>query len=177
MTDAKEYGKALFELAEESGRTEKILEELKTLQQSFAKNPKYVALLDTPALPKEEKLGLVDKAFSGVDEYLLNFVKILCESRAIYLFDGACQSFFAMYDEARGIVRAEVITAVPMTEGQCDAMKNKLETITGKSVVVTNKVDREILGGVVLRYSGVQFDGSIKSRLDEFKKNLSNIVM
>ena len=62
-------------------------------------------------------------------------------------------------------------------DGQKEAMKNKLEAITGKTVVLVNRLDPSILGGVVLRYSGVQLDGSIRSRLDEFKKNLSNIVM
>lgn len=177
MTDAKEYGKALFELAEESGRTEKMLGELETVSKALAENPQYAVLLDTPALPKEEKLGLADEAFSGADEYILNLVKILCEKRSVYLFGNICEEFFALYREARGIVRAVAITAVLMTEGQTAAMKKKLEDITGKTVEIVNELDRSILGGVVLRYSGVQLDGSVKSRLDEFKKNLSNIVM
>ena len=167
MTDAKEYGKALFELAEESGRTEKMLGELETVSEALAQNPQ----------PKEEKLGLADEAFSGADEYILNLVKILCEKRLVYLFGDICEEFFALYREARGIVRAVAITAVLMTEGQTSAMKKKLEDITGKTVEIVNELDPSILGGVVLRYSGVQLDGSVKSRLDEFKKNLSNIVM
>lgn len=177
MTDAKEYGKALFELAEESGRTEAVIEDVKTVQRALCENPDYVSLLDTPALSKGEKLGLIDKAFAGADEYLLNLIKILCERRSVHLFSAIAESFYTLYDEARGIERVEAITAVLMTDGQKEAMKNKLEAITGKTVVLVNRLDPSILGGVVLRYSGVQLDGSIRSRLDEFKKNLSNIVM
>ena len=177
MTEAKGYGGALFELAEESGRTEAILGDLKTAQLAFMENPKYKTLLDTPALSKEERLALIDAAFSGADEYVLNVIKMLCEKRNVHLFGAVVDDFCSLYDEARGIERVEAVTAVAMTDGQKNAMASKLEAIMGKTVVLTNKLDPSIIGGVVLRYSGVQLDGSIKTRLDEFKKNLSNIVM
>ena len=177
MTEAKGYGGALFELAEESGRTEAILGDLKTAELAFRENPKYKTLLDTPALSKEERLALIDEAFAGADEYLLNVIKMLCEKRAVHLFGEVACEFCSLYDEARGIERVEAVTAVAMTDGQKNAMASKLEAITGKTVVLNNKIDPSIIGGVVLRYSGVQLDGSIKTRLDEFKKNLSNIVM
>ena len=177
MTDAKEYGRALFELAEEAGRTEAIIEDLKTVNLAFTQNPKYKTLLDTPALPKDERLALIDKAFAGADEYVLNVIKMLCEKRAVHLFSAASDTFYLLYDEARGIERVEAVTAVSMTDGQIAAMKAKLEAITGKTVVLINKLDPAIIGGVVLRYSGVQLDGSIKTRLDDFKKSLENIVM
>lgn len=177
MTEAKGYGGALFELAEESGRTEVILENLKTVELAFVENPKYKTLLDTPALSKEERLSLIESAFVGADEYVLNVIKMLCEKRNVHLFGEIVKDFCARYDEARGIERVEAVTAVAMTDEQVGAMKSRLEAITGKTVVLANKVDPSIIGGVVLRYSGVQLDGSIKTRLDEFRKNLSNIVM
>lgn len=177
MTDAKEYGRALFELAEESGSTEKLLADVKLVRDAFVLNPEYKNLLDTPAVSKDEKPALVDSAFSGVDVYVVNLVKILCERHSAHLFPGVAQTFFELYDEARGIERVEAITAVPMNGSQLEAMKAKLEAITGKTIVINNKIDKAILGGVVLRYSGVQLDGSIKTRLDDFKKSLSNIVM
>ena len=177
MTDAKEYGRALFELAEESGNTEKLLLDVELVRDAFATNPEYKNLLDTPAISKDEKLALIDSAFSCLDVYVVNFVKILCEKHSVHLFPKAAQIFFELYDEARGIERVEAITAVSMSDSQLEAMKMKLEAITKKTVIINNKVDKTILGGVVLRYSGVQLDGSIKTRLEDFKKSLSNIVM
>lgn len=177
MTDAKEYGRALFELAEESGRTEGLFADLKTVRSAFNDNPKYKDLLDTPALSKDEKLSLVDAALAGIDEYVLNLIKILCERHSVHLFADIVTSFSELYDEARGIERVEAITAISMTDEQIKAMSAKLEAITGKTVILNNRVDKSIIGGVVLRYSGVQLDGSIKTRLDDFKKSLSNIVM
>ena len=177
MTDAKEYGKALFLLAEESGRTEKILGDLNTAVSALTQNPDYAKLLDTPALSKDEKLSLADKAFSALDEYVQNTLKILCERHSVHLFLKVSEAFSAEYDLSRGIERVEAVTAVEMTKGQLEAMKSKLEAMTKKTVVIKNTVDPSILGGVKLRYMGKQLDGSVKSRLDSFGKALSNIVM
>ena len=137
MTEAKGYGGALFELAEESGRTEVILENLKTVELAFVENPKYKTLLDTPALSKEERLSLIESAFVGADEYVLNVIKMLCEKRNVHLFGEIVKDFCARYDEARGIERVEAVTAVAMTDEQVGAMKSRLEAITGKTVVHT----------------------------------------
>lgn len=177
MTDAKEYSRALFELAEESGKTDAVLADINLAKAAFEQNPDYKNLLDTPALAKDEKLSLIDEAFGGLDIFTVNLIKILCERHSVHLFPKIADSFAALYDKSRGIERVEAITAFPMNEAQLEAMKNKLRAITGKTIIIKNTIDRAIIGGVILRYSGVQLDGSIKSRLDDFKNSLSNIVM
>ena len=47
--------------------------------------------------------------------------------------------------------------------------------MTGKKIILKNTVKPEILGGVMLRYSGIQLDGSVKARLDGFAKSLKNL--
>ena len=177
MIDAIEYGRALFELCEEAGKTETALTELDLAVKAFGENPSYCKLLDTPALSKDEKLLLVSKAFGEADEYVLNFIKILCERHSVYLFPKTVDAFKAFYDESRGIERVEAVTAISMNNAQIKALTDKLEAKTGKKIIVSNKVDKSILGGVIIRYSGIQLDGSVKTRLDEFGKTLSNIVM
>lgn len=177
MIDAKEYGRAIFELAEEAKSTEKILNELKLVEALFERNIGYQNLLDTPAISKNEKISLIDAAFKDFDDYVVNLLKVLCERHSVYMLKKTAQAFSDLYDEANGIERVDAITAVSMTSQQLAAMQKKLEAITEKKIIVNNIVDKSILGGVVLRYSGVQLDGSIKTRLDDFRKSLSNIVM
>ena len=90
MTDAYEYGKALFLITEEDAVSEKVLADVKTAESVFIANPDYVKLLCSPAVPKEERVELVGKALSGLDTRLLNLIKILTEMRAVNLFDKAC---------------------------------------------------------------------------------------
>lgn len=177
MVNASEYGRALFMLTEETARTEIAVNDIKAVQKVLSENPEYVKLLDTPALPKEEKLLLIDKAFSKVDIYLVNLIKILCESHSVYMFDKTAETFFELYDEARGIERVEAVTAIPLSEEQKKKLASKLAAITGKQIIIKNTVSKEILGGIQIRYSGKQIDGSVKTRLDSFEKSLKKIVI
>jgi ATP synthase F1 delta subunit len=177
MTDMKEYAKALFLLTEEDGTTDAALAELGTVRQLLTENPEYRNLLDTPALPKDERLALIDEAFSGISEYVKNLLKILCEKHMIFALARLCTDFAAIYDEARGIERAEAISAVAMTDAQLTALKEKLESITGKTVIIKNTTDPGLIGGVKLRYGGIQLDGSVKTRLESFERALRKVVI
>ena len=177
MIDAREYGKALFLITEEERSTEKVLSDVKTAEGAFLKNPEYVQLLDSPAISKEERVSLCDKAFSGIDQNLLNLIKILIEKRDTRLFTKVAREYYALYDESRGILRVEAVTAIPLSDSQRDAMTKKLILSLRKTVILTNTVDKSTLGGVTLRYSGVQLDGSVKTRLDKFEAALKNTVI
>ena len=177
MSAAVEYGRALFLLTEELGTTEAVKGDLSVLCELLKSNPRYVKLLDTPALSKNEKLKLIDSAFRALDKNLVNLVKIMCEGHSVYLFPKVFSAYSEEYDKARGIERVECITAVVMTEAQVKAMTAKLISLTGKKIVLKNTVDPGILGGVKLRYSGIQLDGSVKTRLDGFENSLKSVVL
>ncbi len=177
MIDAKEYGKALFLLTEEEGTTETAMRDLALVKEIMRQNPTYEKLLDTPALPSETKLGLVEEAFSGIDTNVKNVLKLLTEKHAAHAMTKIAETYAALYDEARGILRVQAITAVPMLARQLSAMQEKLAEQTGKQVLIENVIEPAILGGVKLRYAGVQLDGSVKTRLDTLEKRLKELVV
>ncbi len=177
MKDRDEYGRALFLLAEEEGLLDPVLEELKLFRAALEKEPAYVGLLDSPALPAEKRLALIDEVLAACVPYVKNTVKLLAEKHRVHRFFALCDTYFALYDEKMGNLEAEAITAVPMTEKQMEALREKLNQITGKHILLKNTVDPAILGGAILRYAGIQQDGSVKMRLDEVKKSLQNAVL
>ena len=177
MTDAKEYGRALFLITEEDSVSDTVLKDVKAAERILNDNPDYIKLIDSPALAKAERVELIHKAFSSLDERLLNLLKILAEDRILYLFGKAAEAYYAFYDESRGIVRVEAVTAIPLTNEQSKALSAKLSANAKKTFIVTNTVDPSILGGIKLRYSGIQLDGSVKTRLDKFEEALKNTVI
>ncbi len=177
MIDAAAYGKALFDLAWEEGVQERLYRELELAEQAFRADPAYVTLLDTPAVSTEEKLCLLKEAFGGFTETGRNFLSILCEKRSIHRFFDCRKEFNKAYDEAQNILRATAITALPMSPKQMDALKSKLAELTGKTVVLENKKDEKLIGGMILRYGGVQLDDSILSRLDKLRRSLSQTIV
>lgn len=177
MTGTSEYGRALFMLACEEGALEEVKNDVLTVKTVLSDNPEYRNLLDTPAISKEEKLSLADKAFSGLHYSVSNLVKILSERHAVHTFGEVWATYLALYNEHMGIEEVEAVTAVPMSDGQLDALVAKLAAETGKKIIIRNTVDPTILGGVKLRYSGKQIDGSVRTRLDAFGEALKNTIV
>ena len=177
MAASNEYGKALFMLTEECGTTDTAIADISAANEIFKQNPDYIKLLDTPAITKAEKLALAEEAFRTLDGNLKNLIKLLCERHSVYTFGQVYDTYLALYNESRGIESVEAVTAVSMTDEQISRMTEKLSSMTGKRIIIKNTVAPEILGGVKLRYSGKQLDGSVKTRLEKFEAGLKNTVI
>lgn len=177
MIDAAVYGKALFQLAAENGADPQVREELELVRSVMQENPSYVTLMDTPAVTTEEKLALLRDAFGGCNTMLLNFLSLLCEKRSFYQLPACTDAYGVCYDEAHNILRATAITAVPMQERQCAALREKLRSITGKTILLTTRTDPALIGGITLRYGGVQLDDSIQGRLERLRRSLSETIV
>lgn len=175
--NAKNYGNALFMLANELNEIEVVKNDFDVLCKVLEQNPDYLKLLDTPSLSREERVKLVDSAFGSFNKNLVNMVKILAERRIICFIFKIHDAYLSNYDEHYGIERVEAISAIPLSTEQLQRLKIKLEKVTGKQIIVTNTIDSSILGGMKLRYLGIQIDGSIKTKLDNFEKSLKDIVI
>lgn len=175
--DAKNFGDALFMLAEELEQTDDINNDIDTLCKSIEQNPDFLKLLDNPALSRDERVALVDKAFGMLNKNLVNLVKILAERRLVYLISKIRIAYSSAYDVSRGIERVEAISIIPLTDAQMEKLQHKLEKITGKQIIVNNTIDPTLLGGMKLRYMGVQIDGSVKTKLDKFEQSLKDLII
>ena len=177
MADVIQYASALFLLCEEEGTLESVKGDLSIMAQAITGSPEYVKLLDTPSVSREEKAALIDEAFKTLNYAVINLAKMLSDKKCVHLIPKISEDFENMYNDKMGIMTVTAVTAIAMSEAQCTAMANKLAASTGKTVIIKNEVNREILGGVQLRYDGVQIDASVKARLDTFSESLKNIVI
>ena len=75
-------------------------------------------------------------------------------------------------DEKQNRLRAEVTSAVPVSEATLMALKSAIERITGKVVLITAREDTSLIGGMVTRVGDTLYDGSIKRQLDKLKENM-----
>ncbi len=172
---ASNFGNALFMLAIENGTLERVRSDIEEAALASAREPKYLPLIDSPALPLADRLSLIDKAFSGVSSEVKNTLKLLSEKRLAYILPKVKDAFMKEYDSYKGIERVTAITAVPLTMEQIERLKAKLQRVTGKQIIIENSIDPGLLGGMKLRYLGRQLDGSIRSRLDAFEKSLTEL--
>ena len=167
-----------WESAYEEKLTEEILPQMEQIMALFKENPDYLTLLSEPSIPKTERVGLLDKAFEGqLSLYLLNFLKLLCESGMLREYRDSCRQFKARYNEDHNIAEAVVTTAVALTEAQAQALKERLEKISGKTVLLTQKTDSTVLGGIRVELEGKQLDGTVQERLSSLKKKVTEIIV
>ncbi|MCR5671960.1 MAG: F0F1 ATP synthase subunit delta [Butyrivibrio sp.] len=172
------YGQSLYDLAAEENLTDDILGEMEGVKGIFSENPDYITLLSEPSVPKNERLQLVDEAFKdGLTPYHLNFIKILIEKGLLREYSACYKRFRKSYNESHNIADALVTTAVTLSDSQLTALKEKLEKISGKKVLLVQKTDPGILGGVRVDLEGQLFDGSVKGRLSELRRKVDDVVI
>ena len=175
MTEiAKMYGGSLYDLAAEEGLEPRILGELDEAAAILKGDPAYLHLLSIPSIPKKERCALLDEALRGqVHLYVLNFLKILCEHGTLRELPGCARAYRIRYNAAHGILEATATSAVPLTEEQKTALRQKLEATTGKTIHLAAKVDKAVLGGIRLDIEGTELDGTVQNRLATLRRNIA----
>ncbi len=172
------YAQALYDLAKEENIEKTVLQQLEVISQAAAQEPRFLQLLAAPNLPKQERCAILDASFRGQAEpYLLNFLKILTEKGYIRHLPDYCRAYREIYNADHGILPVRAVTAVPMTAAQTARLTEKLQSITGKTVALENRIDPEVLGGVRLDYDGKRVDGTVQNRLDTISRLLKNTVL
>ena len=172
------YGEALYELACSEGLDKAILDELKVLDESFHQEPGFVKLLCSHSVSKQERCQVLDDSFRGkVNQYLLNFLKILTERGYMHHFTHCCEAYTRHYNEDHNILSVRAVTAVPLTDRQAQALTQKLTRMTGKTILLDNRVDATCLGGVRLDYDGRRLDDTICHRMESIRELLKNTVL
>lgn len=168
---SKEYAEALFALACEEGREAEFLTALERIEKILEEQPDYAALLSSPSIPLNERLEAVEAALAdGFPKYVISWVQLLCEKGRIGCFSECVKEYRALLAAKNAVVTAKVTSAVPLTEGEAEALKQKLEKISGQTVLLDCTVDPALLGGVVVEMNGRVMDGSLRHRLRAVKE-------
>lgn len=167
------YGHALYELAKAEGLERRVLDQMELLEECFRKEPDFLRLLVAPHLTKVERCCVIDRCFRDkVELYLLNFLKILTEKGMIRSFPDCCRAFRQQYRADHGILTATAVTAVELTAKQMEKLRGKLSRLTGKRILLTNRVEPGVLGGVRLEFDGRCMDGTLAHGLEVMEKML-----
>ena len=172
------YGESLYSLAAEENLTKAILDELVVLKQSFAEEPDFIRLLNAPNLSKAERCAILDNSFRGkLHPYVLNFLKILTEKGYMRHFADCCDAYRNCYNRDNGILVVTAVSAIPLTAAQEEKLRQKLASITGKTIELVSKVDPDCYGGLRLSYDGKSIDDTVAHRLDAMRSLLKNTVL
>ena len=164
---AKRYAKALLELGLEDGNYKAYGEELKTFAEGVALAGPEGQLLFSPVLPVEARKRILEKILeaSSLSPLVANFVMLLNERGRFAILRDASRAYSALADERDDVLRGVIQTAVELDASQMSGIRSALNIYTGKKVVLTQKVDPSIIGGVIARLGDLEVDGSVRTQL------------
>jgi F-type H+-transporting ATPase subunit delta len=170
---ARRYAEAVFQLGEEGGSLEHWQDDLATLSE-VASDPQALAVLENEKTPLEQRSALLERALAGLSPLARNLARLLLSRGRLGLLPEISRLFTEMLDRRNGVVRAQVITAVPIDAAEQHAIAERLRTLTGaRDVRVEARVDPAIIGGLVVRVGDRLIDGSTRSRLVQLKRRLA----
>lgn len=172
VTDVgQRYARALFELADEGKALAAVERDLVALKAMYAESKDLRVLLDSPSFSAETKgaglAGLAARAkFHATTR---KFLGLLAANRRADALINVIDGFRKLSADRRGVVAAEVTTALPLTAAQAKGVAAALRTALGKDPEISTRVDPAILGGIKVRVGSRLFDASLKSKLDTLK--------
>ena len=171
IASGNNYAEALFMLATEDDALGEYMQSLELVCSVFKENVEYMKLLSAPSVPKTERTAAVAEAFEGrVHENVLSYLQLLCEHRNIESIYECAEEFERLKKWHENCVVAIVKSVVELSEEQKSALKQKLQKISGKKVVLQCQVCPDIIGGLVVEMDGVLLDGSVRNNLNHIKE-------
>lgn len=169
---ARRYAQAVFQLAIEKNEIDRWKADLDAIS-GLVKNPDLRSILENPKIPIEEKQRVIRKLLPDLAPLAVNLASLLIVKGRLAVTDQIAAEYQLMVDAHHGLERAEVVTAVPLDEEDTGKLKERLEALLGKQVVLTSRVEPAILGGLVARIGDRLIDGSTLTNLLTLKRRLS----
>ena len=171
---AARYARELFDVSWRHGQADTVATELETIVEASRDFAPQVRPLFHPLVPKARKLETI-RRFSqtlGVSKPTAVLLEALAQHYRLDLLDEISHAFRERLNDKKGIVRAEVTTAVPLASELSEALARRLTELTGRQVTLKTRVDPSIIGGVVAEVDSTVYDGSVTRQLARMRQKL-----
>jgi F-type H+-transporting ATPase subunit delta len=173
---ASRYALALFNIALASGNHEIVAIDLNQLRSYSLGHKQFLEFLLAPGIAYEEKMAFLRAMFTTrLAPQLLEFFELLLWKHRIGLLPDIAIEYEKLLEKHQGIIKTKVITAVQMSEEAKLRLKEKLEQLSGKKIEIIQKIDRSIIGGIIVQMHNQVIDRSIRRELEQLRQDLLKV--
>src|SRR5579859_1632882 len=153
---ASRYARALVDVALAPTAAigpDRVREDLRSFEQALAASPELSIVLASPGISRPRKRAVVGRLVQslGLSSISRNFLFVLVDHRRTAHLSGIVDAFEKMVDERLGTLQVDVASARGLNGEQQAALIQRLETMTGKRIVLKLDIDGDLVGGVVVR--------------------------
>ena len=169
---AQTYAEALYSLALEEKKLQKLQDETKELSSIIDDNEDFLMLLDSRFMSVNERKDIASKILKDFDADIVNLLKVIIDNNRTDLIKNILQAFNSLCNEHRGIKEGLIYSAFPLDKQTINAVKTKISQIEHMDVELISKIDPSLIGGIKVVINSHVYDGSIKNQLEKMNIDL-----
>ena len=171
---ARRYASALLDVAADRGIADRCLADLKAFQATVVANPELAAAIQSPSITRD---ALAHSAWSlagrmVLDEIVRGFLAVLGQHRRLASLPAVIAAFADEVDRRAGRARGELVSSGPVSPSQVMRIRDAVGKAIGRSLVLSQKTDPSLLGGLRVTVGDRVFDLSTKSYLESLRSRL-----
>jgi ATP synthase F1 delta subunit len=174
MADAaRVYAEALFEVGRDKGNLDVLQQQLGQFADAVDRNRDLQVFLFSPYLSSIEKKQGIERAITGGEPELINFLELLVDKHRMTEVFRIRRELDELWKQENRRIDVTVTSAVELDSAVVEKIGNEVERQTGEKVDLSSTVDGEILGGIVLQVGNMVLDASIRNRLEKLRKSVA----
>lgn len=176
---SKTYAQALFELAVEENKTSSLMEETMGLLEVIRTNVEFGQFMNHPKIQKEDKIEVVKSVFEDrLSKELVGFLVTIVEKDRYTEIENILCEFIAAVKEYNHIGTAYVTTAIALEKNEKQDIESRLLATTKyETIECIYDVDKDLIGGMVIKMGDRVVDSSIRTKLDKLQRELLAIQL
>ena len=167
------YARSLFEVAKEHDKLDLVREQLGAFADALDETRELQVFFFSPYFSTQEKQDGLDRAVSGADPSIINFLKLLIENHRMPVMFRVRRGFDELWEQENRLLPVQVTSAVELDGATVKQIGDRIAEQTDRKVDLQSKVDPDILGGIVVRVGNSVLDASIRNRLENFRKQVA----
>jgi ATP synthase F1 delta subunit len=170
---ARVYAEALFEVAKERGKLDRIRDQLGELVDALERDRDLQVFFFSPYFSSSEKRDGLNRAISGAEPELINFCELLIDKHRMPVVFRLRTIFDELWAKENKLLKVTLTSAVELDPDVVSRVGGEIERQTGRRIELESAVDEEILGGLVLRVGNMVLDASLRNKLEKLRRQVA----
>ena len=167
----RRYSKAIFEIAEEKNQVKEIYEMLNSAMVLYRTDKEFKNFILNPLIDSEQKKSVLNEIFGKDNSENLNILLYILDKGRMNCIKYIVAEYLKIYYRKNRILDVKATFTKELTDEQKKKLIDKLSQKTGKEINLEIKIDKDILGGGIIKIGDKIIDGSIRRELDNWKKS------
>jgi len=167
----RRYSKAIFEIAEEKNQVKEIYEMLNSAMVLYRTDKEFKNFILNPLIDNEQKKSVLNEIFGKDNSENLNILLYILDKGRMNCIKYIVAEYLKIYYRKNRILDVKAIFTKELTDEQKKKLIDKLSQKTGKEINLEIKIDKNILGGGIIKIGDKIIDGSIRRELDNWRKS------